>query len=163
MITTTELLRLPAAELDVLYATATARELPTGVARGTALAATATRLSRPLSALVGMGLWKGKDFADEGTSLTNIVSPFGVRAIKADVWLGTSRLDDRPCVVLDYSRTSLVARCVRDEIREVAPGLYLGVVFVRSRRAPLRFVLEFASAEPSPGTVSQWADSVSAT
>jgi len=31
--------------------------------------------------------------------------------------------------VLDYSKTSLVARQIRDEIREVAPGVFLGVVF----------------------------------
>jgi hypothetical protein len=35
---------------------------------------------------------------------------------------------------LDYSETSLLARCVRDEIREVADGLYLGLVFWKRRR-----------------------------
>jgi hypothetical protein len=34
----------------------------------------------------------------------------------------------------DYSETSLLARCVRDEIREVADGLYLGRVFWKRRR-----------------------------
>ena len=64
-----------------------------------------------------------------------------------------SRLDGRPCIVLDYSKTSRVAGWVRDEIREVAPRLYLGLVYVRSRRAPLRFSLRFdtpSGSEPSP-------------
>jgi hypothetical protein len=55
----------------------------------------------------------------------------------------SSWVDGRPCIVLDYSRTSFVASMVRDEIRELAPGVYLGVVFVRRRRLPLRFVLAF--------------------
>src|SRR3954465_211543 len=130
MITTTELSALSTPDLDEVYALATATHRPTGQGAGTALVATATPIGRPLSALIRMGLWKGKQFADDGTSLTNIVSPFGVRGVKAEGTLGNSWLDDRPCVVLDYSQTSTVARWVRDEIREVAPGLYLGVVFV---------------------------------
>jgi len=161
MITATELSALSATDLDDLYLSASVRHRPAGLGRGTALAATGTAMARPLSAVIRMGFWKGKQFADDGTSLTNIVSPFGVRAIRADVVMGTSRLDDRPCVVLDYSQTSTVARWVRDEIREVAPDLYLGVVFVRTRRAPLRFVLEFAPSAAPTDTVSGWADSAS--
>ena len=69
-----------------------------------------------------------------------------MRAIKADVYVDASRLDGRPCIVLDYSKTSRVAGWVRDEIREVAPGLYIGLVYVRSRRAPLHFALQFDAA-----------------
>ena len=35
-------------------------------------------------------------------------------------------LDGRVCIVLDYARTSLIARSVRDELRLLRPGLYLG-------------------------------------
>jgi hypothetical protein len=44
--------------------------------------------------------------------------------------------------VLDYSRTSLVAHWIRDEIREVAGRTYLGQVFVRGRKL-LHFTLTF--------------------
>ena len=44
------------------------------------------------------------------------------------------------CIVLDYSKTSRVAGSVRDEIREIAPGLYIGVVY-GERRLPIRFSL----------------------
>ena len=44
--------------------------------------------------------------------------------------------------MLDYSRTSLVARAVRDELREVSPGVYLGLVFL-GRWHVLDFALDF--------------------
>jgi hypothetical protein len=39
-----------------------------------------------------------------------------------------------------------VASWVRDEIRQVSPGLYLGIVFLRGRRLPLRFALRFTGS-----------------
>ncbi|HEV8298193.1 MAG TPA: hypothetical protein VGQ20_12870 [Acidimicrobiales bacterium] len=144
-LTTRDLLAMPAADLDDLFRSSPAGPVPRGRGNGTALAATAYRVARPFARMTQLSAWQGKVFADDGTSLRNLVSPLGVRAIRAAVYEGTSRLDDRPCVVLDYSKTSWIARWVRDEIREVAPGLYLGVVFVRSRRVPIRFALDFAS------------------
>ena len=67
-------------------------------------------------------------------SLVNRITPLRLRLIKAEVAQGLSWVDDKACVVIDYSRTSLVARTVRDETREVAPGLHLGVVWLRHRR-----------------------------
>ena len=49
--------------------------------------------------------------------------------IRAKVYRDASWLDQKETIVLDYSKTSLVAHWIRDEIREVAPGLYLGLVF----------------------------------
>lgn len=89
--------------------------------------------------------WSGKEFDAQGRSLRNLISPFSLRAITADVYIGESRLDGRPCIVLDYSKTSRVAGWVRDEIREVEPGLYVGLL-VRSRQVPLRFSLKFATS-----------------
>jgi hypothetical protein len=75
--------------------------------------------------------WQGKVFDPPEGTLKNKVSPLGVRAIRARVYVGDSWLDrGTEAIVLDYSRTSLVARWIRDEIREVAPGLWLGKVFV---------------------------------
>ena len=63
-------------------------------------------------------------------------------AIVAKVYQSPSWLDGKECTVLDYSETSLIAHRVRDEIREVAPGLYLGVVFW-GREKILNFALNF--------------------
>jgi hypothetical protein len=58
-------------------------------------------------------------------------------------------LDGEETIVLDYSQTSLAARSVRDEIREVAPGLYLGLAFWRGRRV-LHFSLRFEQPPARP-------------
>jgi hypothetical protein len=44
--------------------------------------------------------------------------------------------------VLDYSETSLVARWICDEIREVAPHTYLGKVYLGKKQL-IDFALEF--------------------
>jgi hypothetical protein len=116
------------------------------VGRGQALIASGTFAARPMVAFVRLLAWQGKEFDSRGRTLRNLISPFGVRAIKADVYIDASRLDGRPCIVLDYSKTSRVAGWIRDEIREVEPGLYVGLVYVRSRRAPLHFALQFVTA-----------------
>ena len=64
----------------------------------------------------------------------NRVLPFGLRAVAAEVRRGPSRLDGRECIVLDYSRSSLAARGVRDELRLVRTGLYLGRAYWRGVR-----------------------------
>ena len=44
--------------------------------------------------------------------------------------------------MLDYSKRSLLAKFVRDEIRRVAPGLYLGLVYLGKKRL-IYFTLQF--------------------
>ena len=53
--------------------------------------------------------------------------------IRSQVSYGPSWRDGAPCIVLDSSATSFAYRNVRDEVREVAPGLYLGLMY---RTAP---------------------------
>ena len=60
-------------------------------------------------------------------------------------WLGMSRAET---IVIDYSSTSLLARKVRDEIREVEPGVYLGLVWWGKRRL-LDFALVRNTRRPS--------------
>jgi len=42
---------------------------------------------------------------------------------------GANWLDNKDCIVLDYSETSLVARWIRDEIRMIGAGFYVGRVY----------------------------------
>jgi hypothetical protein len=136
--------RLPATatELDELFARSPAGDLPVGYGRGTALVGVGP-VRVVVAAAVRLVGWRGKVFAPDGTRLRNVISPLGVLAITADVRHEPSWSDGKACVVLDYRRTSLVARWVRDEIREIAPGRYLGQVYLRRRRLPLRFALDF--------------------
>jgi hypothetical protein len=73
--------------------------------------------------------WQGKVFYPEQADLLNRVGPFGLLVARARVYRDASWMDGREAIVLDYSVSSLPFRAIRDEIREVAPGLYLGVVY----------------------------------
>ena len=52
-------------------------------------------------------------------------------------------VDQRETIVLDYSKTSVLAHYIRDEIREVAPNLYLGIVYWGHTKT-INFALDFA-------------------
>ncbi|HEY7628186.1 MAG TPA: hypothetical protein VH761_14015 [Ilumatobacteraceae bacterium] len=150
MNTAADLSMLSAGELDELFTSAEPGPIPHGIGRGRALVATGSRLASPLATLARLTAWKGKEFDASTGTLLNRIGPTGAKAIKADVYVGESRLDGRPCIVLDYAKTSRTARWIRDEIRQIGPGLYLGVVYVRSRRVPLRFALQFDATTSTP-------------
>jgi hypothetical protein len=81
----------------------------------------------------------------------NKITPLRLRLIAAKVSHDTSWVDSGECVLLDYSHTSLVAKMVRDEIRLVAPSLYLGVVWLWKRRVAwftLRSPGDSAASDP---------------
>jgi hypothetical protein len=124
------LLATPNRQLDTLFRGSPAGPVPAGVLDGVAVLFPGGRLARPVAALLRAVAWQGKVIAPGGASLRNRITPLGLRAIAAAVRTAGSLVDTRPCVVLDYSATSLVARGVRDEIRLVAPHLYLGVVWL---------------------------------
>ena len=67
--------------------------------------------------------WQGKVFDAQKGLLKNKILVSGIEAIIAKVYKGASWLDGQECIVLDYSDTSVVAHWIRDEIREVAPGI----------------------------------------
>ena len=146
MLTARDLPLMRGKQLDALFANAPAGEIPVGKGSGQALMATGTFAARPLMTITRLLAWQGKVFDGPSHTLRNLISPFGFKAITADVYVDASRLDGKPCIVLDYSKTSRVAGFVRDEIRQVAPGLYVGLVYAGKRRLPIRFSLEFDNA-----------------
>jgi hypothetical protein len=115
-------------ELEALYRAAAPGCIPEGFVRGRALYCPDARLSKAKSKLTGC-LWRGKVF--EGCSATMINQWRGIRAIRAQVYEGPSWLDGRPAIILDYHCTSRVWADVRDEIREVSPGVWLGIMYRR--------------------------------
>jgi hypothetical protein len=134
-------------ELDCLYRHAQPGRPLCGVVEGRAI----YDKERKLSALRSAGtnaLWLGKDFHPEQGMLINRWR-FG-KAIKAEVYPGVSLIDGGPALVADYRQTSFVWRNVRDEIREVAPGLYLGVMF-KFEKSEAHFSTFFALAECDHG------------
>ena len=130
------------ARLNELFSVSEAGPIPVGRGRGTVVFATGTFLAGIVARLTYALVWRGKVFDAERDELLNIVSPLGVMAIRARVYKDSSWVDGRECTVLDYSNTSKVAHWIRDEIREVAPGVFLGQVFW-SKAKLLKFVLVF--------------------
>ncbi|MBJ7470856.1 MAG: hypothetical protein JHD16_06115 [Solirubrobacteraceae bacterium] len=141
-ITVDALLDMGQDELDALFKASPKGEVPSGEGNGTVIVATGTPITSLLAPILRLG-WQGKVIDGKQLTLKNKILPFGIPLIAAKiVKTDASRLDGKPTTVLDYSKTSLVARAIRDEIREVAPGLYLGVVYIYGRKT-INFALEF--------------------
>jgi hypothetical protein len=86
-------------------------------------------------------IWQGKVFEPcQGTAVNRF---FCVSVIRGQVYSGCSWHDGGPALILDYQNTSLVYKNYRDEIRQVAPGLYLGLMYDRTT-CPPKTVMYFA-------------------
>ncbi|ENO13056.2 hypothetical protein J057_16700 [Marinobacter nanhaiticus D15-8W] len=138
-------------ELDDVYRKAKPGQLPQGDTRGTAILAGAP-FAGLFAGLARRFAWQGKVFDSFGPNFENGVAvnkvlPLGLNLIVAKTYRNDSWLDGKQTNVIDYSGTSLLARAIRDEIREVSPGLYLGKVWWGKRR-----ILDFALEMPAPKT-----------
>ena len=138
----TQLLTMSQAELDALFTASTAGPIPAGEADGTAIIAPGTVFSPEIASFVNHFAWQGKVFDPSKGVLRNKILFFGLNAIIAKVYKGDSWMDGKECIVLDYSDTSLLAHWIRDEIRNVEPGIYLGKVYWDKKRL-IDFALEF--------------------
>lgn len=138
-----ELMKMTQAQLDELFTNASAGLIPKGEAEGTAIVAPGTAFTPEIAKFVNIFAWQGKVFDPEHGVLRNLITPFGLHAIIAKVYKSESWLDKKECIVLDYSQTSIIAQWIRDEIREVSPGLYLGKVYWSNKRL-IDFALQFA-------------------
>jgi hypothetical protein len=137
-----QLLDMTQQQLDELFTASPAGDIPSGEAEGTAIIAPGTRYTEPIAKMVKLFGWQGKVFDPASGVLKNKVSPFGIQAIVAKVYKGDSWLDQKECIVLDYSRTSVVAHWIRDEIRLISPAFYLGKAYWGKERL-IDFCLEF--------------------
>jgi len=137
-----DLFKMTQAELDELFTAHEAGPIPDGQAKGTAIIAPGTHFTKEIADFVSHFAWQGKTFDATRGVLTNRISVFGLNAIVATVYKDKSWLDGKECIVLDYSKTSLLAQWIRDEIRQIGPNLYLGKVYWEKKRL-IDFALEF--------------------
>ncbi len=137
-----QLLTMSQAQLDALFGSSAAGDIPDGEAKGTAIIAPGTRFSADIAELINHFAWQGKIFDAKQGLLKNRILVLGLQAIIAKVFKAPSWVDGNECIVLDYSQTSLVAKHIRDEIRLIAPSTYLGVVFWDRKRL-INFALQF--------------------
>jgi hypothetical protein len=166
-------------ELDILYSRLTSGPLPSGAYNGyvifddsennTVERILATVVPAPLEGWmkkVGTTLWRGKTFDATRGTLTNRMGP--VNRFPARVYCGQSLLDSRrESIVLDYAYGDGIpgyvealdwpmtrkGLSIRDEIRMVRPGLYLGRAYIRGLYA-LNFVLRSVATDQE----SDWRD-----
>jgi len=143
-----QLLKMSNGQLDQLFSDSPAGEIPDGTAKGTAIIAPGTTYSADIAEFISLFAWQGKVFDAKRGVLRNRILPIGLNAIIATVYKDKSWLDQKECIVLDYSETSLVARWIRDEIRSIDPGFYLGRVYWE-KKPLIHFTLQF-----QPGNAS---------
>lgn len=139
-----KLLAMSQTQLDDLFRASPPGDIPDGPAEGTAIIAPGTRYSEHIAKVINHFGWQGKVFDAAKGVLKNSISVFKVEAIVAKVYKGPSWLDGKECIVLDYSGTSLVAHWIRDEIRLIDKGFYLGKVYWGKDRL-IDFCLKFGS------------------
>lgn len=130
-------------ELDEIYRKAKPGNIPSGDTHGTAILAGSV-FSKIVAAFARLLAWQGKVFdlfcpGGQAGVLVNKITPFSLSFIVAKVYRDKSWLDGEDTIVIDYSKTSFVAKVIRDEIREIEPGVYLGKVWWGKTR-----VLDFA-------------------
>jgi hypothetical protein len=140
--TASQLLQLNEAQLDSLYQQGAVAAIPPGRVRGTAILAPGRSRNRFLARGARL-IWQGKVIGEQGNAAVNRF--FGFRIIKGEIYQGASWLDGQPSLILDYVRTSRLYAKSRDEIRQIAPGLFLGYMYDRTTSPPtlqMRFALE---------------------
>ncbi len=145
--TVSELLKMSQPELDALFMKSPPGPIPEGESMGTAIVCPGTFWARLIAGFVRRTSWQGKVFTllpggKEGT-LENKIGPVSTQSIVARVYYDPkSWIDGKECIFLDYSKTSLLARKIRDEIRLISPKLYLGKVWWGQTRL-IDFALQF--------------------
>jgi len=139
-----DLMTMSQQQLDDLFRASPAGDIPNGEAQGTAIIAPGTKLEATVAKFIHIFAWQGKVFDAAAGELRNRILPMGLHAIIAKVYQGTSWFDGQGCIVLDYSKTSLVAHWIRDEIRQIGPAFYLGVVYWDKSKL-IDFCLDFSA------------------
>jgi hypothetical protein len=137
-----QLLQMTSPQLDALFTGAPVGDIPNGEGKGTVIIGAGTAITPVIAGFVNHFIWPGKIFDAQKGLLKNLITAFGIAAIVARVYKGDSWFDGKPCIVIDYSETSIVAGWLRDEIRMIGPGFYLGEVFAEKTRI-FHFTLQF--------------------
>ncbi len=147
--TVDELLALDAPTLSALYAAASVPRLAeiSGDLRGRMLAipslsGTAARLIKRFASSSRFP-WRGKSFTpladDRGEGKNRVISDRW-KLFRFTTFVGRSRAGEFDAVQLDYDHAEnpFFIRAIKDEIRELRPGLYLGQAWLQiGKRAPV--------------------------
>ena len=148
-----DLLALDAGALAALYTSARVPKLGDvhGDLRGRMLAVVdmPALLAGAVRAFAGSDVfpWRGKSFtpqtADRGEGINRVISDRW-KLYRFETFVGPSRAGNFEAVQLDYDLSSnpFFIRAIKDEIRELRPGLWLGQAWLKTK-ASERLVLYF--------------------
>ena len=157
-----DLRHLSGEELSALFAQGVATPIPSQANPGVAADGAGLPIILPGDLIVSSfanQFWGGKIFTTDpttgATTLVNKLLNNSQQMIDAKVYAIPSSIstkDGKPSILLDYGASNVVlAQSIRDEIRAIGPGLYLGRAnVVNSRLAEIlsgekyRFVIWFA-------------------
>lgn len=123
-----ELDNLSACQLAELFGRSEVGHPITGVARGK-LVYLADRTLPKLKLRMAAAVWRGKCADEDGYFVNRWIG--GRNAIDSHYVVGPSWVDGKPAVVMEYAPGTRLFWNMHDELREIAPGLYLGPVFER--------------------------------
>ena len=127
-LTMKDLQRMSPCELAALYERSEVGTPFTGRMEGKILYVADAKFPK-LRAKVNSFAWRGKTAQPSGDFTNRWVG--GLEAINSRYEIGPSWIDGKPAIVMQYPRDTKLLGNVRDEVREVAPGLYLGPIFDR--------------------------------
>jgi hypothetical protein len=126
-LTLKHLAKLSECELTRLFEQAQSGLIPVGYTRGRVLRMQDAKLPR-LQACLASAIWKGKHFEADGSFINQWP---GFTALRSRAELGISSHDGKPCITIEYPPDTPLFGNYRDEIREIAPGLYLARLYER--------------------------------
>jgi hypothetical protein len=142
-----DLLQLDAPALEALYRGARVPRIADvkGALRGRMLAVVGMpeALVAPVRAFAGSSVfpWRGKSFqpvdADRGEGINRVISD-RMTLFRFETFVGPSRAGAFDAVQLDYDKPSnpFFIRAIKDEIRELRPGLWLGQAYAEIKSKP---------------------------
>jgi hypothetical protein len=113
--------RMSLAQLDAAFAAGKAEAPPLGSYRGRVI-----YLDKQLPRIRALGMnaaWKGKIFRPDGSFINRWALH---NAVEAQSTIAPSWTDGKGAVIVDYPDNAPVFGGTRDEIREIAPGVWLG-------------------------------------
>jgi hypothetical protein len=126
-ITLAQLSKMNVDELTHLFEQASPGEIPRGYARGKVLLLTDSKRPRLQARLANLA-WKGKHFEADGAYINQWP---GFQALRGQAELGISSYDGKPCLLLQYPPETPLFGNTYDEMRQIAPGLYLARLYER--------------------------------
>jgi hypothetical protein len=118
---------LPPCQLEQLYAQGCVRGVPIGWLPGGLLVMTDFPFPRA-TVRVSQRVWRGKHVEPDG----HFINQFNhFQGMPSQAFIEPSWYDGQPCIVMQYPKGTPLFANIRDEFREIAPGLLLGRVYQR--------------------------------